>query len=594
MSSAPTLAFKPLKFTPEEHPFYHYEGFQPGVSRHLPRGHVLREGYCAFPVDTILDIDSAVPMRDGVKIYTNVFRPADGTEQPALIAWSPYGKCSGGVGPYNYDIMGPYRLGIDYNDLSGYETFEGPNPADWVARGYCVVDPDARGAMHSEGNLHFWGPQEAQDIYDLIEWCTKQSWCDGTAVLMGNSWLAMSQINHASVCPHPALKAIAPWEAATDPFRQTFCRGGVTVKEDKFTQLIAENMAGYNSCEDIGKALQASSLNNEYWDTKRMYAENVKIPMYLTASYASRLHSFGSFDSFAKGNSEKTWLRVHDNQEWHDVYKKDKMDDLQKFYDCFAKGKDNGWHDTPRLRLSLLSMVSSVVRSVVERPEDTTTFPLPCTYLKKLYFDASGLALQLDSSKPTAAAKATYEGHSLTDQITFTTTFPTYTELSGLPWAKLYMSCAAHDDLDVHVQIRKIGINGNLLAHNNFPVPVPIHKLNNSNVAKYEGPAGALRASHMVSQEPKKNEDDYPSYTHRVRESITPGKIVALEVPIWPLGMVFGAGEGIAVIIAGHDCRLPELDGLEPTEPLDMNVGKHVLHTGGDKASFLMLPFLEG
>jgi hypothetical protein len=45
-------------------------------------------------------------------------------------------------------------------------------------------------------------------------------------------------------------------------------------------------MAGYNGCEDIGKALQASSLNNEYWDTKRIYAENVKIPMYLTASYS--------------------------------------------------------------------------------------------------------------------------------------------------------------------------------------------------------------------------------------------------------------------------------------------------------------------
>lgn len=103
-----------------------------------------------------------------------------------------------------------------------------------------------------------------------------------------------------------------------------------------------------------------------------------------------------------------------------------------------------------------------------------------------------------------------------------------------------------------------------------------------------------MRASHMISQEPKKHEDDYPSYTHRVRKPVTPGTTTALEIPIWPLGMVFGAGEGIAIIIAGHDCRLPELDGLEPTSPLDMNVGKHVVYTGGDQASFLMLPFLEG
>ncbi|KAF5843953.1 hypothetical protein GGP41_001452 [Bipolaris sorokiniana] len=592
MVFTPTVAFKPLKYTPEEHPLYHYEGFQPGVSKQLPRGHVLSEGYCAFSVDTILDIDSKVTMRDGVNIYTNVFRPSDGTKQPALIAWSPYGKCAGGVGPYNYDRMGPYRLGIDYNDLSGYETFEGPNPADWIARGYCVVDPDARGTMHSEGDLHFWGPQEAHDIYDLIEWCTKQSWCDGTAVMMGNSWLAMSQINHASVCPHPALKAIAPWEAATDPFRQTFCRGGVTVKEDKFTQLIEQCMAGYNSYEDISGALETSPFYNDYWESKRIYAENIKIPMYLTASYSSRLHSFGSFETFAKGDPDKTWLRVHNSQEWHDLYKKENMDDLQKFYDCFAKGRDNGWHSTPHLRLTLLSMVSSVVPSVIERPENTTTFPLPRTYLKKLYFDAS--TMDLNTNKPVTAAEATYEGHSLTDHIAFTLIFSTYTELSGLPWAKLYMSCIDHDDLDIHVQIRKTGINGKLLAHNNYPVPVPIHKLNNSNVAKYEGPAGALRASHALSQQPKKDENDYPVYTHRERKPFMPGAVVTLEIPIWPLGMVFGEGESLAVIISGHDRRLPELDGLEPTEPLDMNVGKHVLHTGGEQASFLLLPFLEG
>jgi hypothetical protein len=91
------------------------------------------------------------------------------------------------------------------------------------------------------------------------------------------------------------------------------------------------------------------------------------------------------------------------------------MDDLQKFFDCFAKSKDNGWYNTPRLRLSLLSMVSSVVPSVVERAENTTTFPLPRTYMKKLYLDASNM--QLEPNKPAAVAKSTYEGHSLTDQV---------------------------------------------------------------------------------------------------------------------------------------------------------------------------------
>lgn len=91
------------------------------------------------------------------------------------------------------------------------------------------------------------------------------------------------------------------------------------------------------------------------------------------------------------------------------------MEDLQKFYDHFAKGKDNGWQNTPHLRLSLLSMVGSVVPTVIERPEQATTFPLPETKVKRLFFDASNMTL--GPGKPSHKSKATYEGHSLTDTI---------------------------------------------------------------------------------------------------------------------------------------------------------------------------------
>lgn len=99
---------------PEKHPGYEYEGFHPGKTVKLPYGHSLREGYGVFPVDTRLDIDCKVPMRDDINIYANVYRRDDGAAEkcPALIAWSPYGKCSGGKGPQNYDSMGPFRFGL--------------------------------------------------------------------------------------------------------------------------------------------------------------------------------------------------------------------------------------------------------------------------------------------------------------------------------------------------------------------------------------------------------------------------------------------------------------------------------------------------
>lgn len=47
----------------------------------------------------------------------------------------------------------PGRLGIPDDSLSGYEKFEAPDPAEWTARGYAVVNIDSRGAWDSQGYL---------------------------------------------------------------------------------------------------------------------------------------------------------------------------------------------------------------------------------------------------------------------------------------------------------------------------------------------------------------------------------------------------------------------------------------------------------
>lgn len=69
--------------------------------------------------------------------------------------------------------------------------------------------------------------QEAQDMYDSISWAAKQAWCNGSVTFAGNSWLAIAQLNLASRYSHPALKCIAPWEGATDAYRDTLVRGGI-------------------------------------------------------------------------------------------------------------------------------------------------------------------------------------------------------------------------------------------------------------------------------------------------------------------------------------------------------------------------------
>lgn len=51
--------------------------------------------------------------------------------------------------------MIPHRAGIPKSKLSGYEKWEAPGPAEWCARGYAVVNVDARGVFDSEGDIRY-------------------------------------------------------------------------------------------------------------------------------------------------------------------------------------------------------------------------------------------------------------------------------------------------------------------------------------------------------------------------------------------------------------------------------------------------------
>jgi len=296
------------------HPFYNYKGFAPGRVL-LESGHVREAGFRAFGVPTILDRDLDIKMRDGKRLYADIFRPASSDSQPvpAILPWSPYGKT--GTGPQSYDFMAPFRAAIPKGRTSGYEKFEAPDPAEWCERGYAVVNIDARGAGHSEGKIAHWGDQEAEDIFDTIDWLVRQPWSNGAVVMAGNSWLSISQINFASRLHHPGLKAIAPWESYTDPYRHFIARGG-RPHIPSFHKMIAGGFAGPEAYENIFQMLAKRPLYDEYWEAKRIPVENIDgIPVYVLASYSSMLHTYGSFQTFREAKTTRKWLRVHPYQE---------------------------------------------------------------------------------------------------------------------------------------------------------------------------------------------------------------------------------------------------------------------------------------
>ena len=79
------------KAAPSDVPEARYPGFKPGTTV-LPKGFVQKKGALPLPCEIIFERDVAVALRDRTIIYTDIFRPADGTHLPAIIAWSPMGR----------------------------------------------------------------------------------------------------------------------------------------------------------------------------------------------------------------------------------------------------------------------------------------------------------------------------------------------------------------------------------------------------------------------------------------------------------------------------------------------------------------------
>jgi hypothetical protein len=168
MALAATISHPLLRDVfPPEAPDSFYAGFNPSVQV-LPKGHKRYPRSRPFPVATIYERDVEIPMRDGTKLRADIFRPEDTGSVPAILPWSPYGKTGTGtqypsrmaprlvaderIGSARLEMI-PAHIGIPFDWLSDYEKFEAPDPAEWVGRGYAVVNIDARGSWDSEGNL---------------------------------------------------------------------------------------------------------------------------------------------------------------------------------------------------------------------------------------------------------------------------------------------------------------------------------------------------------------------------------------------------------------------------------------------------------
>jgi putative CocE/NonD family hydrolase len=142
-----------------------------------------------------IEYNHDVPMRDGVKLRADIFRPLDPaiTQIPVVLAVTPYGKQS----PSDVTQIPPskdFDAGFDGVRFSKHNVFEGSDPVFWVKHGFSYVAVDARGSFASEGEkASFAARSDGIDAYDVIEYLGTRPWCNGHVGMIGASALGAIQ-----------------------------------------------------------------------------------------------------------------------------------------------------------------------------------------------------------------------------------------------------------------------------------------------------------------------------------------------------------------------------------------------------------------
>ncbi|WP_174291494.1 CocE/NonD family hydrolase [Sphingomonas bacterium] len=553
-----------------------FAAFQPGTTT-LPAGHKIAPEFRALTCDIVFDRDVAVTLRDGVTIYVDVFRPAGSETVPVIVAWSPYGK-SGGSSARTTTLF--TMLGMAPDLVSGLEKFEGPDPAYWCAHGYAVCNPDARGVAHSEGDSVMFGRQEGQDAHDVIEWLAGQDWCTGKVAMSGTSYLTISQWFTAAEQP-PHLAAINPWEGLTDAYRDLVMRGGMP--DLGFAERLQHNYAGNGQREDIVTETERYPLMNELWRDKIVRFENVTVPAYVVASYSNTLHTAGQFRAWRRIASREKWLRIHNTLEWPDYYDEAHKEDLRRFFDCYLKGVDNGWQETPRVRYSVLDLEGGGRTNL---PADA--FPPEGVTDTKYYLDGKTRTLAPDA--PAEEASVAYDTRTRPGLASFVIRFEEETELVGYPKLHLWVEAKDADDMDLFVLVQKLDARGNHLQQFNVPNQTALMQdatERSGSVLRYKGSPGRLRVSARHLDEALST-DAIPEHSFDRVEKLSPGEIVEVEIDLFPIGLVFHPGEQLRLIVDSQNALGAIMPGVDAYEP--QNRGQHIIHTGGADASYLQLP----
>ena len=232
------------------------------------------------PGNVVTQTGIMVPMRDGVKLATDIYLPAKAGQPiaekfPVILTRSPYNK------------DGSRKQG-EY----------------FAQHGYAFVSQDTRGRYASEGTWH-WMTDDGRDGADCARWIGQQPWSNGKIGMIGTSYVGGTQ--HALAMEHaPELATVIPVDAVSNMGYQSMRNAGAF--ELRFWNWIMLN-AGKGSNQSADPATAA--MLKEMADNRLHYLMNLPLrrgttPLKFAPEYENWLVEamrHGANDSFWEQNN---------------------------------------------------------------------------------------------------------------------------------------------------------------------------------------------------------------------------------------------------------------------------------------------------
>ncbi len=185
--------------------------------------------------------DLRIPMRDGVSLSADVYRPQVSDTLPVLLMRLPYGRAIASTVTYAH-------------------------PAWYARQGYTVVIQAVRGTDRSEGEFYPFA-QEYDDGYDTVQWCAQElPGSNGRVGMYGFSYQGVTQIQAAVEQP-PGLVTICPAMATADFYHGWYYFGGALALDFAlpWSLQLAQNRAWFGGLEPQATDWQTGQAQISQW-----------------------------------------------------------------------------------------------------------------------------------------------------------------------------------------------------------------------------------------------------------------------------------------------------------------------------------------